>query len=258
MNYRNILISFLLCVLCSVQIQAQEKDTDLSKHVIVYLNDGSQVEGDIINWMPGYIIEIKTAWSDNVTFRQEDIKKVIQKSTLKQKHIVPYNFKEKGLNYSLKWQMITGNAGSRANSVNGIGFSVSAGHRFNRFISLGGGMGWDQYVWNSGEKLIPFFAEFSGFAHQSQTSLMYNLQLGYSLALKDEDYLISHARGGIMVYPSIGLRFGRNENIKYTFDIGYKFQKAEFHYDDVWEWGRRSEQNLLYKRLTLRFGLLLQ
>lgn len=257
MKIRNIAFSILLCFIWTSQINAQENESDLSKEAIVYLKDGSQVEGEILNWMPGYIIEIKTSWSEKVTFRQEDIKKVIQKSTIKQGFTVPYNFREKGVYYSFKAQMITGNPGSRANDVNGIGISVSAGHRFNRHISIGGGIGYDQYVWNSGEKLIPFFAEVGGFTHQSNNSLMYNLQIGYSLAKEDEDYLLSHAKGGIMIYPAIGIRFGRNENIKYTFDVGYKFQKAEFHYDDGWDWGRRSEQNILYKRLTLRFGLLL-
>ena len=258
MKIRNILFCIFLCLVGSVHINAQEDNTeDQSKQVIVYLKDGSQVEGQILNWMPGLLIEIKTSWSEKVTFRQEDIKKVIQKSTIKQGYNVPYNFNEKGVYYTLKGQMITPNPGTRANDINGIGISISAGHRFNRFLSLGAGIGWDQFIWNSGEKLIPLFAEISGFTHQNHSSLMYNLQLGYSFANEDEDYLLSHAKGGVMIYPAIGIRFGKNENIKYIFDIGYKFQKAEYHYDDTWEWGRRSEQNVLYKRLTLRFGLLL-
>lgn len=239
-----------------MNINAQDNN-ESNDDVILFLQSGSQIEGKVLEWIPGDKIVFLASWGSEITFEAEAVKKIVQKSSIGAINKSLYNFRETGVYYSLKGNFITGNSGSRANAVNGIGFSASAGHRFNRFFSLGGGIGWDQYIWNSGEELIPLFAEVSGFFNQTNTSLMYNLQLGYSLALKDEDYLISHAKGGWMVYPSIGVRFGKNPNTKYFFDIGYKFQNAEYTYDDQWTFGTRSEQTLKYQRLTLRFGLLL-
>ncbi len=251
------LIIALLSLFMNTTVHGQEEVQVDNSEVILYLKSGSRIEGKIISWEPNKSIQLSTTWGSVIRFDTRDVKKVIQKSTLAISVENPYNFKDQGIYYTVKGNFITGNPGNRAKSVNGIGFSMSAGHRFNRYLSVGAGLGWDQYVWNSGEELIPLFTEISGFLNESNSSLMYNLQVGYSIALKDQDYLMSYAKGGLMVYPSIGIRFGTNKTIKYTLDIGYKFQNAEFTYDDQWTFGTKSEQDLLYRRLTIRFGLLL-
>lgn len=167
------------------------------------------------------------------------------------------NFKESGLYLTIKGQLITANDGERANGVNGYGVSISAGHRFNRMIAVGGGMGYDQFIWNSGEEMIPLFAEVSGFFNNAPTSVFYNIQTGYSIALSDDDFLIDDAKGGLSIYPSLGLRLGRGET-KMTLDVGYKFQNATYSYTDPWRFATIREQNLTYKRLAFRLGVLLQ
>ena len=229
---------------------------ELSKQVIIYLENGSKIQGEVVEWKHGELLTILTAWNDEITFPWKIIKKAVQTST-RQNVVQPYNFKESGLYFSPSAALITGNGGNRAKGQNGISVAFSAGHRFNKLLSIGGGIGWDQYIWNSGEELVPLFAELSGYTSETNSSFRYVLQAGYSIALKDEDYLISNSKGGWMLYPAVGVRFGSNPNTKYFFDIGYKFQRAEFSYDDQWEFGRRSDQRILYKRLTIRFGLLL-
>ena len=240
-------------VLLSTGLASQE---DQSRQVVIHLENGSRINGDVVEWKPNEFITIETAWNDEITFPWTMVKKVVQTSAQKNA-IQPYNFKETGLYISPAAALITGNGGNRAKGRNGISFSVSAGHRFNKYLSVGGGIGWDQFIWNSGEELIPLFAEITGYTTERNSSFRYSLQAGYSLALKDEDYLISNAKGGWMLYPAVGIRFGSNPNTKYFFDVGYKFQRAEFSYDDPWDFGRRSDQRILYKRLTIRFGLLL-
>ena len=242
----------------SVGAQDSQINALNESHVVVYLNSGSKIEGKMLHWEMDLYIEIETTWGQKLRFYENQYKKFIQKSALETKPLqsVVYNFKEKGFYSAIKGQLILGNDGPRAKGAEGIGFSASVGHKFNRFLAIGGGIGYDQYILNSGEDMIPLFTEFSGFFQAKNTSLFYNLQTGYSFASTDDVYLLSEAKGGLMVYPSIGIRFG-GRDIKYTFDIGYKFQDAEFTYDDQWDIDRKRVQDVKFKRLTLRFGILL-
>lgn len=226
--------------------------------VIIVLNNGSRLEGRILHLEPENYIEIESTWGQTLRFYKNQYKRVIQKSAAAVKGIrEEYNFKEQGWYAALRGQWIGGNDGSRAHHVSGIGFSVSGGHRIHRLLAIGGGIGYDQYVWDSGEDLIPVFAEISGYLMPSHTSLFYNIQSGYSFASPDERYLLQEAKGGWMFYPSVGIRFG-TDDLKYSLDFGYKFQHAEYTYRNAWEAERTHTQDVLYKRLCLRFGILLQ
>lgn len=235
---------------------AQENRIPDDRIAIVHLKSGSKIEGEILDWKVGEYIRLKMPWGQEHTFLQNHIKKVIQKSTLNSKvrHGHEYIFKKEGLYISPRIHAIAGNAGNRANGIWGLGGSISAGHRFNRLLSIGGGFGYDRYIWRSGENFLPVFAEISGFLHPSNRSFYYNLQLGYAFAFSDEEYLLNEAKGGYMIYPNIGYSWGQNET-KMGFSLGYKFQDAKLTYENVWNFGERYEQDILYKRLSLSFSL---
>ena len=249
---------FTFLLLGTITGSAQEKiDLDPSKTVIISLKSGSKLEGEVIDWKIGESITVVSAWGQEYTFERIHYENIEQVSSSYNDVILkPYNFKEKGLYYTYKMSFIKGNNGERAAEVNGFGISASAGHRFNRYFSIGGGVGYDKYIWNSGEEFFPVFVEFTGYLVPKLTTLFYNIQGGYSFAQGPEDrYLLSDAEGGLMFYPSIGVRFGPDA-LKITFDAGYKFQEAELTYNQPW--GQDfSEQTLTYKRLVLRLGITL-
>jgi len=243
-------------ILTTIGINAQEQQSKATdRDVIVELITGTVIEGSINEWVMGEYIDLHTAWVENLVIPSSAIKKVIQKSTMAVTRQQSYHFKDKGIYYSAKLQFIAGNEGQRAKSVNGLGMSFSAGHRYNRLIGVGAGIGYDRFIWNSGENFVPLFAEITSFFTPKNTSLFANIQAGYSFAFEDEEYLLTKAKGGFMVYPALGLTFGRYEN-KFTVDLGYKIQKAELTYRDSWS-PASSEQRLTYRRLTFRIGILL-
>ena len=152
----------------------------------------------------------------------------------------------------MRMNVITGNPGNRENQEPGLGLSVSAGKRFNRFLSVGGGIGFDEYIVGTSENILSTFGEVSGYLMPSNQSISYHLAAGYGFAFKDEEANLTSATGGWMVYPAVGFRLGK-KNLKWTFDFGYKFQKANWVYDN---WGTVSDQRILYRRLTLRTGVM--
>lgn len=264
-------ISIAFVLFTFTQVNAQELQTKKSnsakgqsEEVVVYMKSGTMFSGVVKEWKIDEYITIVTEAGNEYTFRGDTVDKVIQmklyKQSIGEKNSIPYNFKESGIYYSIKHHFIRGNLGDRAHEsledgTFGMGISALVGHRFNRLLGVGLGVGYDAYILNSGERVMPIFAEATGYLSPKHTTLSYGLAAGYSLAFNNEDYNIVDAKGGLMVHPTIGIRFGKR-NVKYTFDTGYRFQKAEFTYRDAWDGRSRNEERLLYKRITFRFGVL--
>lgn len=251
------ILGLLILSASSMELAAQDSNTvPEDKIAVITLKDGSKIEGEILDWQIDEYIMIKLAWGGQTRIDQHKIKKIIQKSTL-QKYDKVYNFKEEGFYYAGRINVISGNDGNRANGVFGLGASVSSGYKFNRFLSLGAGVGYDKFIWDSGENLLPVFAEVSGYLNQTNTSLFYNIQTGYSFAFKDNDYLLVDAKGGFMIFPSLGVRWNNAGSHSMTLSVGYKFQNAEFTYRNQWNANERFEHDVLFKRLTVSLGILI-
>ena len=255
MKIKSILIFLFFFFSFTLSMFAQVEASINPNIVVVELKSGTRVEGEVLDWKFNESITLKFSWGNTITFKQKEIKRIIQKSSLNVGKTT-YNFKEKGLYYSVHTDLIAGNNGSRAHGTFGFGFSFSAGHRFNRLLNLGGGLGYDRYIWDSGENIIPVFAEISGFFQETNVSMYYNLKTGYGKAMTDDTYLLTKATGGLFVHPSFGIRWGK-EDVKFTLGLGYKFQEANFSYQNPWSSTDRSEQDILFKRLNLSFGILL-
>jgi len=241
---------FIICFLTTLGylLNAQESISE-EKLVTVKLTDGSVINGEIIEWNFGETLILKTKWNPNFKIPSYRIDKVIEKSAKGK----TYNFKEEGLYFTFTNSFIRANPGLRANGSNGLGFSFSAGKKINRFLLLGAGAGFDHYIWNTGEKILPVFIEAQGFFQQTNESLFYKVQIGKGFAFTDEDYGITKANGGLMIHPSLGLRIGHNR-VKTTFAVGYKFQNANFIYNDRWQ---RRDQDITFKRLTFSIGIII-
>ncbi len=250
---KSLLIGFLLFSCLGIQAQETNIETNTAEEVIIVFKNGGQIKGELVNWDFGKSITVM--FNENeIKIPNSQIKYVVQDGLEfdSKKLKTPYNFKEAGLYGHLRLNLIGGNGGSRSEGTPGIGGSISGGKRFSRLVAVGGGLSFDNYIIGSSESILAPFVEFTGFVQPENLSLMYNLSAGYGFAFKDEESGLEEAKGGWMIYPSIGFRAGKSA-MKWTFDAGYKFQKANMVYRF---WGDTSDQRLIYKRLTFRIGLL--
>lgn len=247
-----ILITLFLAPLTAAWTQIETSE-DL---MVVYLKDGSQIEGYVTKWDYQTSLFMKTTGGSIFEFPADKIDKVVQRSLVNINSGPSYTFNESGQYYSWRVQGIIGNDGARQKETPGYGFSFLAGYRLNRFLGAGIGIGYDKFVNDTAEEVIPVFAEISGFGIPKNTSVSYSLGIGYSFARDNVEAGIVDAKGGLLIYPAVGLRFGEGK-LKYTIDLGYKFQKTQFTFRNVWEGSTLHEQRLTYKRLTLRFGILI-
>jgi len=255
-RYIGLILVGLTMILGYPGIIAQGSDNLVENDLmIVQLENGSVIEGKVIQWKVGEYIVLFTSWDSEMKIPSDQIKHVTPKDLYLRGHKSYTPLMSNRVYYTAALQFIMGNEGPRAKGINGLGMSVSGGYRFSRSHSLGLGVGYDRYIWKSGENFVPIFLEYMSVFKDEPMSLYSRMQLGYSLVFEDDDYSIIDAKGGQMIYPSVGLLWG-NHGTKFMLDFGYKFQKATLTYRDEWR-NETSEQRLLYRRLTLRFGLLL-
>lgn len=238
---------------CGLQVlsQSDENFSDDQK-AIVYLKEGTELEVKIIDWDDEKGMKAMTLWGQELFFAQDRILKV--KSFSNKLNWKPYQFKDKGVYYSLMGGFISANHGPRLNGTNGYTMSFSAGYRFHRLFSVGLGTGVDQYAHNSGERVHPIFVDLRSYLLPSNRTIVLNVQAGYGLTFNNDPRSIVDSKGGFMFYPNIGLSFGESQT-KFSFDVGYKIQRSQWTYASRWDERNQTEYRLNYKRFVIRFGI---
>ena len=135
-----------------------------------------------------------------------------------------------------------------------LGLHFSMGHYVLPWLSVGGGIGVDAY---EQELIVPVFAEARVYAPNLATAPYFSLQAGYGmtpLRMFDRDEF-DQSHGGLMWYPSIGVRLASRRNMDVHLDAGYKFQKVTYHYDypDDW-WTTEEIERHVFKSFAVRLG----
>jgi len=273
--------SIVLCIMALffAAVQAQQK-TDNTSHTIT-LKDGTVYQGIIQQYVEGEKLILQLGPNIVKTIKDKDIKKVIQNGAeasanaqvadAENKARKTYQFNESGFYFESNAQLMLGNSaffntpenGKKINKVDpGIGAQLIGGYQINRFIGIGAGIGLDYYYLNSGETLMPVFADVRGYLLKSNVSPMYKLQAGYGIAFLDEDRGMESAEGGWMWYPALGVRLGGAETANFTLDFGVKIQKANYIFNatNVNQWWNirnvRIENDMVYRRFVVRTAIL--
>ncbi len=258
MNQTKYFLTIAFWLFCS-GLFAQE----LQRQDYLYLQDGSLLKGKVIEYNRGEKIVFEMSNGEQVEFQDEEIRKVVQSVTgpvierdeegRVKRTTRPYEFEEHGW-YNVTY--FTSYGGKTDNEVYiGIGLLNITGFQFNRLLGLGLGTGVDIYSLEGGETIYPLFAEARGYFLKKNISPYYAASVGYGFAFKDKNQELAKAKGGLLFHPAIGLRLGAAQSTNMVVDIGYKFQKAFFErrFEDN---GDIEERDILYKRLTIRFGLI--
>jgi len=233
-------------------LNAQVSDMDTGKRVIVHFNNGSKISGILTSWEVGKEVTIDADGLE-IVIPEERVKKVVEVNA-GAKQPVPTEFQGGGLYYKANLQFITGNDGNRAHHRVGYGITASAGYQFSQYIGVGLGAGYREMIWDSGEVMVPVYAELHGYIVNKRIRPYYNVQAGYAFTWTSDNFNIIDAQGGVSLYPSLGLEFGQSD-MKYTLDLGYLFQNAEYTYGSPFGDGSTRAQSLRYQRLSVRLGV---
>ena len=164
-----------------------------------------------------------------------------------------YAFKERGW-YNVTYFSSIGGEQSGEFQF-GLGIHNVVGYMYNRKFGIGLGIGADTYSFQSGETIYPLYAEARGYLNKEFNSFYYALATGYGFAFKNKEEEILEARGGLMVHPSFGVRFGASEHTNMLLDFGWKLQKAHFMREFRFT-GEIEVKDVWYNRFTIRLGLI--
>ncbi len=210
--------------------------------VKVVLKGGSVIFGQLISYEPEVGILVRYNGSD-VFIKEDTYKKFVTFASTKQR------------NYSrlaTKKMYFRTNIGLLSNT-NGTGstMNISALYQFNSYFSAGLGVGIDNYYFNEPHNIFPVFAEFKTNLVDKNSSPYVSLKTGYSFNRPHKDSGQVVARGGLLINPTFGYRFGSN-GIMFDLYAGYRFQQA--YYEKLTSWSF-SAQDILWKRVELGMAL---
>ncbi len=124
------------------------------------------------------------------------------------------------------------------------------GYRLNPRLALGATIAFDFYQ----EVLItPIALGIKGAVLDKRVSPYYSLDVGYGATILNSTSNGRKQEGGFMFNPTLGFRVNTGNMSAFTFGVGFKSQRAQIEYNN---WGTRTNQNILFKRLSLRTGFM--
>ena len=236
-----LLLSFLLFNF-SLAAQEQESKQEID---VIYFKDGNVIKGKILdNYKKAYRIEMLSG--DVITVSKKNV------STTKSISLKDAIFIEDGLILPTKGyygiyaiNLLTGsgtyNYGEIAPSL-----SMIHGHQFDHNLSLGLGISVDFY----GYTIIPVFLDIRGYPRKKRLSPFYALDVGYGFPVWGQNSW-TNIKGGLMLNPSLGLRFLGRRKSSFQLGIGYKKQFISRNYVR-----QDYSDQIVFNRLQLNLGLM--
>ncbi len=227
------------------------------KREVIYLKNGSIINGQIINQLPSGQIKIKTRDNSVWVFEPGSIDSISHsKKALSQIHPGYFNLTEGGI--------MTGNSDNNHKSP----FTITniSGWQFKNHISAGIGAG----IEFMDETYLPVTADFRYYFERQGVNPFFGLQCGYSFALDKPDKIYANpvinssigyysgnslemkAKGGLLLNPSVGICTPLGGNLAFTFSAGYRIMRHHYTRADDFK------IDIDYNRLTLKIGLIIQ
>ena len=227
------------------------------KKDVIYLKNGSVINGQIISSLPSGQVKIKTKDNSLWVFESSQIDSISKSGqTSDQIRTGYFNLTEAGI--------LVGNS----NNKYGSPFSMMniSGWQFKNHFTIGAGAGIEFFS----ETYLPVVADFRYYLKRQGLNPFFGLQGGYSFSLDKPDkqyvygystnYYISpavqslemKAKGGFLVNPFVGFSTPLGENLALTFSAGYRIMRQRY---------KREDNYLIdidYNRLSLKIGLMFQ
>lgn len=221
---------------------------------LVYFEDGSIVKGIILSYQMNETLVMKVA-GEEVILPADKVLYIVRGRIAKryeedlevEKAVYEYAFRERGV-YNVSGFMLNTGRNGEGTTV-GLGIQHVVGYQFNRWIGAGVGAGIDVYGFNAEKAFISLFGDVRGYLLPQKITPFYAFQMGYGFL---DDQRIRSAKGGVLIYPAVGVRLSGKSGANFSMDLGYRYQESERQYD--W-WDGFEIQKHRYNRYVFRVGL---
>lgn len=230
------------------------------KKDVIYLKNGSVINGQIISSLPSGQVKIKTKDNSLWVFEASQIDSISKTTNaFNQIRTGYFNLTEAGI--------LVGNSNNKYSSP----FSLMniSGWQFKNHFSVGAGAGVEFFS----ETYLPVVADIRYYLKRQGLNPFFGLQGGYSFALDtpDKQYVYGgnflsssiwrnptvdaleiKAKGGFLVNPFVGFSTPLGENLAFTFSAGYRIMRQRYTREDNYL------IDIDYNRLSLKIGLIFQ
>ena len=219
---------------------------------IVYLKDGGNLYGKIIDEVPDDYIILKLKNDREITFFAEEIAQIKYNKRARR----DFHHKESGYFHETDLGIMSGSENVLwANTVN---FSVHTinGYRFKPWLQTGLGVGLD---FHSNLHVVPFYLNIGGEMGSSRVVPIYFINLGYSYAEernRDDFQVIDNVHGGKYFHLGGGIKV-KMSGMAISMKMGYKLSDVELDNTFVDWLGRDSwttELDRQIRRFTFTVG----
>ena len=250
---KNILIILIISVLQVVAF-SQDTATNITKDIL-FLKDGSVLRGTIVEQVPNQYLKIGISGGTVVEVNMNEVKRIKADKGNYVFNPDGSNTKVKGFYTGYSVQAMFGQAGEsdfEERLIIGAGIQYSLGYQFNKYASLGGGIGMQLYdrvfgdVFVQGRAFLPL--------GKLTPTLAIDAGYGVPLVLSGINNPATQQKGGVSLRPSVGLRIATKNRADILVDAGYQFQ--HFTSKNNWGWGSTDEFDVWYKRMSFRIGWL--
>jgi hypothetical protein len=256
MMIKKILLPLIL--LATLQLRGQTQ-TELKFNDFIELKNGSRLYCHVKSYIVDTLVVFVMRDGIEQRLFVNQIKRVVMQSDEKQKNThyeKPYEFKERGIFNATNLTIGFGKDYTSSTPQLLTGLQHTVGWQFNRWIGLGAGLSYDNYVIIDGDAPTwAVFGEARGYLFRKNKTLFYTLEAGYGKLLKttENQQFMDERHGGIMLQPTIGWRFGASKGLNFVMDIGARFQRLG--YEDNNEWSLNNYK-ITYQRCVLRLGVI--
>ncbi|MGL5683881.1 MAG: hypothetical protein ACRDDZ_12650 [Marinifilaceae bacterium] len=190
---------------------------------VVYLKNGSIINGIVIEQIPNESLKIQTADGSIYVYKMSEVVKITKEATTKKHNgFSSNNIADKTYNIAkgykgfvdLGYAIGVGDWG-----LDRVEFSTAHGYQFNPYLFAGAGFGVNYYT-DVELCNIPIFANIRANLLNDKITPFVDVKLGYSVVDIE----------GFYFAPSIGCRFGLTRRMAINLGVGYTMQKAEIFY----------------------------
>ncbi len=250
----------LFLLLFAKSLIAQTTTTSAGFEDYVLLKNGSRIYGKILYYVPNDTLQIQVSSGQTMRCNPEYIQKVIMAKPKSldastSKMAKPYAFKERGFYATAVYALSFGRNSGGAGTHTGVGLQATAGYLLRRQIGFGGGLGYDAYYLKDGNAAVmSAFGEVRGYLSKRNVAEYVTFAVGYGQpTVQKDNTLITKRSGGLMVQPTIGLRFGASRRYNFFAEIGARFQQVQYSNSNEWV---ENHYKVTYQRWILRGGIM--
>ena len=240
---------FLFFAILSIGASAHAQKHNMDD--VIYLKNGSKINGVILQLFPDSIVRIEQVGGSVWVFSMKEISMIAKEEKIKYKANI---LEAKGYRFGMDIGLLVGSGDNQNNAP--LSLQMLHSYHLTTASSIGIGIGLEFFHTTQ----TPIFVDLRHYFNRKYYAPFCFLQSGGMIPIStkatDESGYIFKAKPGFMLNSGIGFLFPMNEKTALSISLSYRYQELKFARDNsqLPDYMRIEKMN----RFNIRFGFILQ